>query len=203
MSWPGSLTVLGRQCILTPLLRVTFASRLANPMKQSPARWRASFTLLAVLLSLLAVGCSGRPKNVARRVTGKITLGGQPLANALVQFMPTAEKGSPSFGVTDETGTYTLVWSQKRGSKIEGAQIGDHVVRITTFVEPDPSAEPPITGSAEKVPYKYRVEGGYPKVTVNKGSNTIDIALDPGPVEPPQPKTKGRPGRRPVSPDCY
>lgn len=158
--------------------------------------------LLAVLLALTAVGCSGRPKNVARKVTGKVTLGGQPLANALVQFTPTAEKGSPSFGVTDESGNYSLVWSQKRGSKIEGAQIGENVVRITTLVEADPTSEPPVAGSPEKVPYKYRQEGGYPKVTVNKGSNTIDIALDAGPVEPPQPKTKGR-GRRPVSPDCY
>lgn len=172
-------------------------------MNQSLARWQIVFAVIAVAFVGVAVGCSGRPKNVARKVTGKVTLGGQPLVNALVQFTPIAEKGSPSFGVTDESGTYNLVWSQKRGSKIEGAQIGEHVVRITTLVEADPTAEPPVAGSPEKVPFKYRQEGSYPKATVNKGSNTIDLALEPGPVEPPQPKTKGKTGRRPISPDCY
>jgi hypothetical protein len=162
---------------------------------------RAVIAALSLGLLLLALGCSGRPKNVARRVTGKVTLGGQPLAKALVTFSPT-DKGSPSFGVTDDAGVYTLTWAQKRGAKIEGAQIGEHVVLITTMGEGDPDATPPIAASPEKVPYKYRQEGGVPKVTVKKGSNTIDIALDPGPVEPPQPKTKGGKTGRRVDPGC-
>jgi hypothetical protein len=153
-------------------------------------------------LLLAAVGCSGRPKNVARQVKGKITLAGQPLSNAVVTFTPTGG-GSPSFGTTDANGEYTLYWSQVRGRKIEGAQIGEHYVRISTLVEADPSADPPIAAVPEKVPLKYRQEGGFPTKTVKKGANTaVDIALEAGPVEVPQPKGKGKTKGRPVSPDC-
>jgi len=83
---------------------------------------------LAILFVLLvAAGCSGRPKNVAKKVTGTVTLGGQPLSGAEVIFTP-KEGGSPSMGKTDSTGAYSLVWAQNQGRKIEGAQIGEHFV---------------------------------------------------------------------------
>jgi hypothetical protein len=151
----------------------------------------AAILLLACVV-LAAAGCSGRPKNVARKVTGKVTLGGQPLAGAEIIFTPT-EGGSPSVGKTDDTGSYTLVWAQYRGRKIEGAQIGEHVVRISTFVGAVPGAKPPIQEVPEKVPFKYRAESP-PTATVKGGANVIDFALEPGPVDPPQPKgkTKGK-----------
>jgi hypothetical protein len=141
---------------------------------------------------VLLVGCSARPKNVARSVTGKVTLGGQPLAGARVGFAP-VEGGSPSFGTTDASGNYKLVWGRSRNTIIEGAQIGENNVSISTFVEGVPSAKPPRPEVPEKVPYKYRLESP-PKVTVNKGSNVFNFDLEPGPIEPPQPKgkTKGK-----------
>ena len=43
----------------------------------------------------------------------------------------------------------------------------------------------------DEVPFKYRTPGpDQSKATVNPGSNTIDFPLEPGPVEPPQPKGK-------------
>src|SRR6185369_10767165 len=75
---------------------------------------------------VMSVGCSGRPSNVAKKVTGTITLGGQPLAGAKVVFTP--DKGNPSFGTTDAEGKYTLLWSQARGKPVEGAIIGEHIV---------------------------------------------------------------------------
>ena len=129
-------------------------------------------------------GCSGRPKNVARSVTGKVTLGGQPLAKARIKFTP-LEGGSPSMGMTDESGNYTLIWAFSRGRKITGAQIGEHVVDISTMEQ----------GKGEKVPYKYRDKEPL-KATVKAGSNSIDFDLEPGPVEPPPPpkakKGKGK-----------
>jgi len=144
-----------------------------------------------VLLALS--GCSGRPKNVAKKVTGKITLGGQPLAGASVVFTPVSG-GSPSTARTDENGNYTLIWARSGRSTIEGAQIGEHTVKISTLVEGAPNAKPPRTEVPEKVPYKYRVDEP-PKVTVNKGANVIDIALEEGPVEPPPPP-KGKKGKK-------
>lgn len=159
--------------------------------------------LVLVLLAGVGVsgGCSGRPRNVARSVTGKVTLGGEPLAGATVIFTPTAE-GSASFGMTDASGTYKLIWAQQRGKPIEGAQIGEHKVKITTLREADPDSTPPVVGAAEKVPFKYRQESGYLPATVNKGSNVIDFALEPGPVDPPQPKTKGKKSAAMRSADC-
>jgi len=140
---------------------------------------------------LVFAGCSGRPKNIARKVSGKITLGGQPLAGALVMFTP-VEAGSPSVGRTDSGGNYNLVWAQTQGRKIEGAQIGEHVVKISTFADSAATATPSRQEVAEKVPYKYRVESP-PTATVTKGVNVINIELEPGPVDPPpQPKTKGK-----------
>jgi len=137
---------------------------------------------------LAVVGCSNRPRNVARKVTGKVTVGGQPLANALVTFAPA--DGSPSFGRTDAEGNYNLIWSAQRGKPIEGAQIGEHTVTITTFQPGDPSAKPARAEVPEKVPYKYRQEGGALKATVKAGVNSIDLTMEAGPTEAPQPKGK-------------
>lgn len=170
-----------------------------NNTKTLQTTW--AVTLLLLTGFVLSAGCSGRPKNVARSVTGKVTLGGEPLVGATVIFTPTAE-GSASFGTTDATGTYKLIWAQQRGKPIEGAQIGEHTVKISTFQEADSDSVPPVVGAAEKVPFKYRQEGGYPPATVIKGSNVIDFALEPGPVDAPQPKTKGKRSPNLRSADC-
>lgn len=163
----------------------------------------ARYVLPLLLIVLLTGGCSGRPRNFAKKVSGRITLGGQPLAGAWVTFTP-VEGGSPSFARTNENGEYNLVWAQVGGRSIEGAQIGEHVVTITTFQEGDPDADPPVPAVPEKVPLKYRQESGRLKATVQKGVNTIDFELEPGPVEAPQPKGKSKPGIRRGAPGaCY
>jgi hypothetical protein len=136
-----------------------------------------------------AVGCSGRPSNVAKKVSGTVTLGGQPLPNAKIAFTP--EKGNTSFGATDAEGKYNLFWSQARGRGIEGAVIGEHTVTISTFQPGNPTAKTP-NEVPEKVPYKYRQDTGKLKATVKAGVNVIDFPLEAGPVEPPQPKGKGK-----------
>jgi len=163
-------------------------------MNVVPRRSIALLILLMVgVLFGLSFGCSGRPKNVARKVTGKVTLGGQPLPNALVMFMP-VEGGSPAMGKTDEAGNYNLIWAQSRGRKIEGAQIGENFVKISTYVEGAAKAIPPRSEVPEKVPFKYRVTDP-PKVTVKPGTNVIDIPLEEGPIEPPSPP-KGKKGKK-------
>lgn len=145
------------------------------------------------LVLLVAAGCSGRPKNVARSVTGKVTLGGQPLAGATVGFAP-VEGGSPAMGKTDANGSYKLIWGRSGSRIIEGAQIGESTVMISTFQEGLPNAKPPRPEVAEKVPYKYRAESPL-KASVKSGSNVFNFDLEPGPVEPPPPpkgKTKGK-----------
>jgi len=130
-------------------------------------------------------GCSNRPKNVARSVTGKVTVGGQPLAGARIIFTP-KEGGSPAMGKTDDQGNYKLSWS--RG--IEGAQIGENAVSISTLVEGPPSSKPEVP---EKVPLKYRENP--PTADVKRGSNVFNFDLEAGPTEAPPPP-KGKKGKK-------
>jgi hypothetical protein len=162
---------------------------MGKEMEVSP---RPSMTKVRALLIVLAVfpfaGCSGRPKNVARSVTGKVTVAGQPLAGARVIFTP-KEGGSPSMGKTDDQGKYKLSWS--RG--IDGAQIGEHTVTISTLVEGPPSANPPKPEVPEKVPLKYRENP--PTAEVKRGSNVINFDMEAGPTEAPPPP-KGKKGKK-------
>ena len=59
---------------------------------------------LVIALSLTGCGSDGPERGV---VTGKVTLNGDPLPNADVEFQP--EEGSPSYGMTDEKGRYDLM----------------------------------------------------------------------------------------------
>jgi hypothetical protein len=145
----------------------------------------------AVLLAI--VGCG--PKYNVGKVTGKVTLGGQPLADALVMFSPVAG-GSPSAGRTDSSGNYTLVYVRK----VNGAEIGQHTVTISTFQEANPDGDSPTPEMPEKVPLKYREGADLPKVEVTSGSNTHDFNLEPGPIEAPKAKGKGK-AKGPVP--CY
>ncbi|HEY2892925.1 MAG TPA: carboxypeptidase-like regulatory domain-containing protein [Pirellulales bacterium] len=136
---------------------------------------------------VLLFGCSRRPKNVVR-VKGRVTLGGQPLSGATVTFTPKGE-GSASRGFTNENGEYALNYAVG----VDGAVIGEHIVSITTHRPGDPDAKPPIPDVPEKVPYKYRTGPDQLKATVEKkGENVIDFTLEAGPIEPPQPKGKGK-----------
>jgi hypothetical protein len=115
---------------------------------------------LVLGLALLAVLGCGSGKKYAP-VSGKVTLNGQPLANATVNFQPVAPPGSVevapgSSGKTNEKGEYTLTVAT--GEK--GAWVGEHRVLISSL---DPKVgegdeRPPRGGwpMKDKVPEKYR-----------------------------------------------
>ena len=136
---------------------------------------------------MVVSGCGGAK---VAKVTGKVTLGGQPLSGAMVIFQPKAGS-SPSAGRTDGSGAYSLVFTRK----INGAEIGEHDVTISTYQEGDPGGEPPVPQVAEQVPLKYRNRGGL-TATVKSGSNVIDFPLEPGPIEEPKPE-KGKAKKNP------
>jgi hypothetical protein len=135
------------------------------------ARERIAFRVALGTLLLWVVGCG--PDNVGQ-VSGTVRLDGQPLEGAYVEFQPVAGN-SPSRGVTDATGQYTLKYTRE----IEGAELGEHTVRITTYAGGDPDAEPPKPPVPEKVPRKYNAQSEL-KAKVEKGSNTADFELQSG-----------------------
>ncbi|MFW6171784.1 MAG: carboxypeptidase-like regulatory domain-containing protein [Planctomycetota bacterium] len=142
------------------------------------------------VMCLTCVGCgSGGPE--VGKVSGKVTMDGEPLDNALVTFTP-VDGGRPSTGKTDENGNYTLAYADRMG-----ALVGKHQVRVTTLTEVEGEDMSEIGsdseaymkqatgGSAsdydnatvsEPIPAKYNTETELTR-DVESGKNTIDIEL--------------------------
>lgn len=119
-------------------------------------------------LSLVA-GCNPPPKGLPdlAPVTGVVTLGGAPVANATVVF--TSEQGDQvAFGPTDGSGKYELTYS----GKYKGAAIGANRVAIRTNTD-----GPPAPNWKDPIPAKYNVKSEL-KADVQKGPNTIDFTLE-------------------------
>jgi hypothetical protein len=132
----------------------------------------------AFLSLLLVSGCGSSDEGLGS-VSGTVTLDGQPVSGAVIIFHPKADKGSPSYGGTDENGRYTLSFTKDRA----GAMLGDHEVELEPSklskseladlkAAGQPEPPPPII-----LPKKYKSPGGL-TATVVKGSNTIDFPLD-------------------------
>lgn len=123
-------------------------------------------------------GCGG--DSSVGYVSGKVTLDGAPLSGARITFAPTKD-GSPSAAVSDAEGNYELIYT----SSTKGAIIGEHLVKVMTYQQADPDAEPPREAVPEKIPLKYNYQSELKK-EVKGGSNTIDLELKTdGPVVQP------------------
>lgn len=125
--------------------------------------------MAGLLMGMTAVaGCNrGDPKFAS--VHGVIRLDGEPLAGAVVEFDP--ENGSPSYGITDPYGRYTLRFNHQQ----TGALIGRHTVRITTRrTTVDSDGRTVIL--PEKIPPQYNWRSSL-TVEVRPGSNRYDFDL--------------------------
>ena len=127
------------------------------------------YCLATVMLCLLPAGC-GSDDDLAT-VKGKVTLNGQPLQDATVEFQPTAAGAAPSAGKTDTKGRYKLMYS----FDVPGAVSGEHVVSIRTagtyFDDQGNELE-----REERVPAKYNKHTEL-KRTVQPGRNNFDFEL--------------------------
>jgi hypothetical protein len=123
---------------------------------------------------LVALGCSRGPQFVA--VSGRVTLDGEPLAGASVQFSPVAPPGSVeapgpgSTGVTDADGRYTLTVV---GGDRPGAVTGEHQVRIYTAF----AAGRGDAGGTERLPARYHAATELRFTVKPGGQNTADWSL--------------------------
>ncbi|MFO7906637.1 MAG: carboxypeptidase-like regulatory domain-containing protein [Planctomycetota bacterium] len=149
---------------------------------------RISVVALCVVC-LTCMGCGpGGPE--LGKVSGKVTMDGEPLDNALVTFSP-VEGGRSSSGKTDENGNYTLSFADRTG-----AVVGTHKVSVTTLTEvegedmsevgsdSDAYMEQAMGGASdydnatvtEQIPAKYNTETEL-TFEVESGKNTHDIEL--------------------------
>lgn len=115
-------------------------------------RWA---TFLTAGLAVAACGCGGNSYSVAP-VSGRVTLNGQPLAGASVEFQPIGGKdrdpGPGSMATTDKDGRFTLK-TQLPPSQ-PGAVVGKHQVRIYVYTEhtPDDTKDADAGGAKKKGP---------------------------------------------------
>ena len=148
---------------------------------QRPFQLKKPFTVALPLCLILVTGC-GKPQFPLGQVRGRLTLDGQPVVNADIWFRPVAG-GRPSFGKSDQAGSYSMRYNARR----MGALPGEHIVALSTFqeaYEPDEGADEgkdatvreSTPGRAEEIPAKYFKNPM--KVMVKEGSNIIDLTLD-------------------------
>lgn len=121
---------------------------------------------VCLLLAGLAMGCAQDGPELAE-VSGRVMLDGQPLPEAEVLFEP--EHGRPSRGTTDEEGEYRLQYTPQR----QGALIGKHTVRISTYRAEDDSGQQEVP---ERVPEDYNTASALTKL-VEPSGNRFDFDL--------------------------
>jgi hypothetical protein len=120
-----------------------------------------------VIGAFCLAGCGGPEHPDVGRVSGVVTLDGQPLAEATVMFQPT--QGRASIATTDSAGKYSLTYLDG----VPGAILGAHTVIIRTEI-PGEDGQPPI--AKEKLPKRYHDQTEL-TADVKPGSNTFDFPL--------------------------
>ena len=143
-----------------------------------------------VVLGLVCVGlvgCGGAGGPKLTPVKGKVTLDGQPLAGATVNFMP--ETGPVALGVTDAGGNYTLNTVGRAGA-VEGKhRVGiTKSITLNAVVDPKPEdmarmlRDGKMPTAKSVIPPKYaapQTSGLERTVTADRSKNVFDFDLTP------------------------
>ena len=144
-------------------------------IKRNPLLSRAVVLLTSAVTFAAWAGCSSRPRDQPPlgRVSGRVTLDGQPLPGVEVNFAPMS--GRSSGGITDDQGRYSLVYV----GATNGAKVGKH----TVFIAWPPDESDGAVNSAQKSRARPRIPARYNQKTtlsadVTAGSNTFDFALE-------------------------
>lgn len=146
-----------------------YTVRSDAPMRQSGLNW------LVILLAISPLAGCGGSKFPLAPVSGQVRLNGEPLANAHVNFTPTAG-GFGSTGVTDSEGRYSL----KTVKGEEGAVVGGHSVAIRTraFQELDVSKDvDDPRAKKEQLPPKYNSNTTLTAEVPDGGKSDMDFDL--------------------------
>src|SRR5687767_7811285 len=138
--------------------------------------------VIPLLLMLLVAGCSQEGGFKLAKVSGSVTLDGQPVEGAGLEFV--ADAGGVAYGRTDAAGRYYMSFGNSR----TGAIVGKNQVRITAgdkVTVGDKKYE-----RTEVFPKKYNSESEQ-YVDVAAGNNTIDFRCESGGLKLKQPVSTG------------
>jgi hypothetical protein len=151
-------------------------------MMTKRVHWARSLTALA--LAPFLAGCGGGPRPV--KVSGTVTLNGQPVEGAMVQFVPVKDDGRPATGITNADGGFSLTTVEN----LDGAMPGTYKVVITYRppVETGPAqsteqgmrAAMKVQAQQKKVKPKYVIPPAYSDPARTPVAQTVPAA---GPVK--------------------
>ena len=139
--------------------------------------------VLVAALLFVNSGCPGGPtKAVLHPVSGKVTVGGKPLADCTIQFVGTGTEAVSFNGKLGKDGTYSLVDPTDGRA---GAAAGKY--KVVLMGSPDaameamktmkgPQSGPPTVTAPFPAEYS-AVETSPKEVEVKAGSNSIDIVI--------------------------
>ncbi len=134
--------------------------------------------VLVLLTTLMFVGCGAQREYELAPVSGKVTLDGQPLGSAVVNFQPKTsgdkKLGPGSVGRTNENGEYQLVTITDE----PGAWVGSHKVKIYSYSPETPtSSDVDTQPSQERVPDRYNYRTRLTFEVPAQGSQQADFEL--------------------------
>ena len=104
--------------------------------------------LISVLLLIFVGGCGSDAIPVVK-VSGSVTYRGEPLADALVTFHPTAAGGRAAAGMSKEDGSFQLM---TQGACINGCLPGSYGVTISKTILVDRQGNPIVFSTEEPPP---------------------------------------------------
>ncbi len=124
------------------------------------------------LPAVMLLGCGGGSGVDTSGVHGTVTMDGQPLANAYLEFVLAGSR--PAYGKTDSSGNYTLDYTASQ----TGAVPGEYTVRITTGDEANIGVDgEEIAAVKESVPNRYNTETTLTFNVKDGESNVADFEL--------------------------
>lgn len=140
----------------------------------------SGFRCLTLFGCLLLSACSGGTKPITlHQVSGKLTINGSMAPNIVIHFDP--EKGRPSTGVTDASGSFEMRYEKDRTGTIPGTH------KVWIEYRPASPAEDmairegkgPLTPEVQEALKKYGSSTTTPyKVTVDKDDKNLLINLE-------------------------
>jgi len=123
---------------------------------------RSLSSKLFLLLSFIALGCSGVKGPPLFSVTGKLVVGGKPLENTTVQLIPFGPdpNARPGIGKTDKEGKFTILTNGEKG-----ATAGTFKVVLISAIATETTGQMTVE-QATKMSGQYAASGGPPKATI-------------------------------------